>query len=149
MLGVVQGFVALVTEIASAHAGTVKDFEEDGALLYFASTKNAVRAALAIQRRFADGRYDIARGDGPGIAVRMSITVGDVVVGVVGATMRRGLALIGPSVSIGARLLKHAAPGAIIASGEVFEELRRDARRGWPTSVIRSTPLSSCQALTA
>jgi hypothetical protein len=59
----------------------------------------------------------------------MSVTVGDVVVGVVGASMRRGLALIGPSVNIGARLLKHAATGAIIASGDVFEELRRAAGR--------------------
>jgi class 3 adenylate cyclase len=129
VLAVVQGFMTLVTEVAYAHAGTVKDFEGDGALLYFASTKNAVTAALAIRRRLADGRCDIACGDGPGIAARMSVTVGDVVVGVVGSSMRRGLALIGPSVNIGARLLKHAPPGAIIASGEVFGELRRDAPR--------------------
>jgi class 3 adenylate cyclase len=50
-------------------------------------------------------------------------------------------------VNIGARLLKHAAPGAIIASGEVFEELRRDAPR--LAESIRSTPPSSCQAPTA
>src|SRR5574342_365106 len=37
VLGVVQGFMTLVTELASAHAGTGKDFEGDGALLYFAS----------------------------------------------------------------------------------------------------------------
>jgi class 3 adenylate cyclase len=129
VLGVVQGFMTLVTEVAFAHAGTVKDFEGDGALLYFASTKNAVRAALAIRRRLADGRCDIACGDGPGIAARMSVTVGDVVVGAVGSSMRRGIALIGPSVNIGARLLKHAPTGAIITSGEVFEELRRDAPR--------------------
>src|SRR5712691_1978605 len=119
VLGVVQGFMTLVTEVAFAHAGTVKDFEGDGALLYFASMKNAVRAALAIRRRLADGRCDIACGDGPGIAARMSVTVGDVVVGVVGSSTRRGIALIGPSVNIGARLLKHAPPGAIITSGEV------------------------------
>lgn len=47
VLSVVQGFMTLVTEIASGHAGTVKDFEGDGALVYFASVKNAVRAALA------------------------------------------------------------------------------------------------------
>ena len=129
VLGVVQGFMTLVTEVASAHAGKVKDFEGDGALLYFASTKNAITGALAIQRRLADGRCGIACGDGPGIAARMSVTVGGVVVGVVGSSKRRGLALIGPSVNIGARLLKHAPPGAIIASGEVFEELRRDAPR--------------------
>ena len=129
VLDVVQGFMTLVTEVASAHAGTVKDFEGDGALLYFASTKNAVRTALAIQRSLADGRCDIACRDGPGIAARMSVTVGEVVMGLVGSSMRRGIALIGPSVNIGARLLKHAPPGAIIASGKVFEELRRDAPR--------------------
>jgi class 3 adenylate cyclase len=129
VLGVVQRFMTLVTEVASAHAGTVKDFEGDGALLYFASTENAVKAALAIRRSLAEGRCDIACGDGPGIAARLSVTVGDVVMGVVGSSMRSGIALIGPSVNIGARLLKHAPPGAIIASGEVFEDLRRVARR--------------------
>ncbi len=129
VLGVVQGFMTLVTEVASAHAGTVKDFEGDGALLYFASMKNAVKAALAIRGRLAEGRCSIACGDGPGIAARMSVTVGEVVVGVVGSSMRQGIALIGPSVNIGARLLKHAPPGTIIASGEVFEELQRDAPR--------------------
>jgi len=127
VLGVVQRFMSLVTEVASAHAGTVKDFEGDGALLYFASTENAVRAALAIRRSLSDGRCDIACGGGPGIAARMGVTVGDVVMGVVGSSMRSGIALVGPSVNIGARLLKHAPPGGIIASGEVFEELRRDA----------------------
>ena len=58
----------------------------------------------------------------------MSITVGDVVLGTVGSATRRGLALVGPSVNIGARLLKHAPVGTIIASGEVLVELRqRDA----------------------
>lgn len=59
----------------------------------------------------------------------MSITVGDVVVGAIGSPRRHGIALVGPSVNIGARLLKHAPLGAIIASGEVVAELQeRDAR---------------------
>ena len=124
VLDVVQGFMTLVTELATAHAGTVKDFEGDGALIYFASVKNAVRAALAIQKRLAEGHCDEACREGPGITARMSITVGDVVVGTVGSTARRGLALVGPSVNIGARLLKHAPLGAIIASGEILEELQ-------------------------
>lgn len=128
VLGVVQGFMALVTEVASAHAGLVKDFEGDGALIYFASVKNAVRAALAIQARLANGRCDVACGDGPGITARMSVTVGDVVVGAVGSSTRQGIALVGPSVNIGARLLKHAPLGAIIASGAVLAELQ-DAPR--------------------
>jgi class 3 adenylate cyclase len=124
VLGVVQGFMTLVTEVASSHAGSVKDFEGDGALIYFASVKNAVRAALAIQTRLAVGRCDAACGDGPGIRARMSVTVGDVVVGAVGSSTRQGLALVGPSVNIGARLLKHAPLGAIIASGAVLADLQ-------------------------
>jgi class 3 adenylate cyclase len=124
VLGVVQGFMTLVTEVAWNHAGTVKDFEGDGALVYFPSVKNAARAALAIRRKLADGRCDISCRDGPGITARMSITVGDVVVGTVGSSTRQGLALVGPSVNIGARLLKHAPLGAIIASGEVVAELQ-------------------------
>jgi class 3 adenylate cyclase len=120
--------MGLVTDVASAYAGRVKDYEGEGALLYFASTKNAVRAALAVQKRLADGHCDVACGDGPGIAARMSVTVGDVVVGAVGTSRRHGLALVGPSVNIGARLLKQAPPGAIIVSGDVFEEVRRDPR---------------------
>lgn len=124
VLSVVQGFMTLVAEVAPSHAGTVKDFEGDGALVYFASVKNAVRAALAIRRRLAAGRCDVACRDGPGITARMSITVGDVVVGTVGSSRRQGIALVGPSVNIGARLLKHAPPGAIIASGDVVAELQ-------------------------
>jgi class 3 adenylate cyclase len=138
VLAVVQGFMTLVTEVAFAHAGTVKDFEGDGALVYFASVKNAVRAALAIQRTLADGRCDVACGDGPGIRARMSITVGDVVVGPVGCSTRQGIALVGPSVNIGARLLKHAPLGAIIASGDVLADLQ-----GVPLLVHNFHPLDA------
>ena len=124
VLGIVQGVMGLVTEAASAHAGTVKDFEGDGALVYFASIKNAVRTALLIRKRLADGRCNVACRDGPGIRARMSITIGDVVVGLVGSPARRGMALVGPSVNIGARLLKHAPLGAIIATSDVIADLR-------------------------
>ena len=64
VLGVVQGFMTLVTEMASAHAGTVKDFEGDGALVYFASvyvvpparTASATAAAAGCSYPDADRR---------------------------------------------------------------------------------------------
>jgi class 3 adenylate cyclase len=124
VLGVVQGFMGLVSTVAFTHAGTVKDYEGDGALLYFASVKNAVRAALAIRKRLAEGRCEVACGDGPGIAARMSLTVGEVVLGTVGSPTRRGIALVGPSVNIAARLLKQAPPGGNIARGEIVADLR-------------------------
>ena len=127
VLGVVQCFMRLVTDVAYACSGAVKDYEGDGALLYFTSTPDAVRAALAIRAELAVGRCDAACGGGPGVAARMSLTVGQVVVGMVGSSARRAVALVGPSVNIGARLLKQVREGGIIASGEVVEALRLEA----------------------
>lgn len=123
VLAVVQRFLRLVTEVALAYCGDVKDYEGDGALLYFESTAEAVQAALAIRAALAHGTCD---KETP-IAARMSLTVGDVVLGVVGSAMRQAVALVGPSVSVGARLLKQIPPGGIIASGEVVETLRAEA----------------------
>jgi class 3 adenylate cyclase len=122
-LAVVQRFMRLVTEVALAYCGDVKDFEGDGALLYFESTAEAAEAALAIRAALSRGTCDVATP----IAARMSLTVGDVVVGVIGSTLRRAIALVGPSVNVGARLLKQIEPGGIIASGEVVEALRAEA----------------------
>ena len=127
VLGVVQCFMRLVTDVAYAHAGAVKDYEGDGALLYFESTRDAVRAALAIRAELADGRCDATCGGGPGVGARMSLTVGDVVVGRVGSPARHTVALVGPSVNIGARLLKQIPEGGIIAGSEIVEAVRLEA----------------------
>jgi len=123
VLRLIQRFMRVVTESALAHRGDVKDFEGDGALLYFACTACACEAALAIQAALAS-----EAGEGShGMRARMSLTVGQVVLGMVGSRQRKAMALVGPSVPLGARLLKHISPGAIIASGAVVEELRADA----------------------
>jgi class 3 adenylate cyclase len=125
VLAFVQRFMGLVTEVALAYCGDVKDFEGDGALLYFDSTAEAASAALAIRDALAGGR-ECADAACP-VSARLSLTVGDVVLGEIGAAGRRAVALVGPSVGIGARLLKQIEPGGIIASGEVVEELRDSA----------------------
>ena len=122
-LGVVQRFMRLVTEVALAYCGDVKDFEGDGALLYFESTAEATQAALAIRAALAHGTC----GEKSPVAARMSLTVGDVVLGLIGSTMRQAIALVGPSLHVGARLLKQIPPGGIIASGEVVEALEVEA----------------------
>lgn len=127
VLQVVQCFMRIVTDVAYACSGSVKDYEGDGALLYFENTRDAVRAALAIRVELAAGRCGISCGPGPGIAARMSLTVGEVVIGMIGSAARQAMALVGPSVNIGARLLKHAREGGIIASAEILEILRREA----------------------
>jgi class 3 adenylate cyclase len=123
VLGVVQCFADLVAELTLAHGGQVKDFEGDGVLLYFESPVDAVEAALAIRGALDRERCEVACGDGPGTPVRISVTLGDVAIGAVGPTANRALALVGPSVNIGARLLKIGPPGGIVASAEVIAAL--------------------------
>ena len=119
----IQRFTEMVTEIAIAHCGDVKDYEGDGALLYFASIAYATRAALAMQAAFAA----LQTSDGQVVQARFSLNVGEVTVGVIGSALRRSVALIGPTVNNAARLLKHVAPGGIIAPQTVVERLRQEA----------------------
>ena len=119
--------MALVTEIAAAHRGRVKDFEGDGVLLYFGSARRAAEAALAIRAALDRDRCDTACEGGPGAGARMSLTIGDVVIGTVGPSGHPALALVGPSVNLGARLLKMLPPGGIAASEDLIAALRVEA----------------------
>jgi class 3 adenylate cyclase len=118
-LAVVQGFMEIVTESALAWCGDVKDYEGDGALMYFESVAEAAQAAFAIRNHLATATGPLA-----GIRGRLSLDVGDIVVGIIGSPMRRSVALIGPSINRAARLLKEIPPGGIIATEKVVERLR-------------------------
>ncbi len=122
-LALVQRFMELVTEVALAHCGDVKDYEGDGALLYFESVPEATQAAVAIRNALAHAQ---PAGQAP-LRARLSLNVGSIIVGVIGSALRRAVALIGPSIHIASRLLKHIPPGGIIATEAVVERLRQEA----------------------
>jgi class 3 adenylate cyclase len=122
-LAQVQSFMQVVTDLAIAYCGDVKDYEGDGALLYFDSVAEAVRAALAMRGALAriKEQYD------DDLKARFSLNVGDMVIGVIGTALRRSVALIGPSINLAARLLKQIPPGGIIATKTVVERLEQEA----------------------
>lgn len=127
VLEVVQCFAELVSDIALAHRGHVKDFEGDGVLLYFDSAVDAAEAALAIRAALGREQCDTGCGGGPGAPARLALTVGDVAIGVVGPPIHRAVALVGPSVNLGARLLKAVPPGGVAASAELVAALEVEA----------------------
>ena len=122
-LAIVQHFMGVVTDVALAHCGDVKDYEGDGALLYFASIAQAARAALAIRAVLVQEQFTRE----PFLQARLSLNVGEVVIGVIGSPQRRSVALIGAAVSIAARLLKQIPPGGIIAPHAAVEKLQQEA----------------------
>jgi class 3 adenylate cyclase len=122
-----QCFSELVSDIALERRGHVKDFEGDGVLLYFDSAVDAAEAALAIRAALDRGQCDSECGGGPGVPARLALTVGDVAIGVVGPPLHRAVALVGPSIHFGARLLKAVPPGGIGASAELVAALEVEA----------------------
>lgn len=124
-LAVIQRFMGVVTDITLAHCGDVKDYEGDGALLYFRSLVDATRAAFAIRAAL---EAEAAKAPDPlPPRARLSLNVGEVIIGEIGSSARRSIALIGPSVSLAARLLKHVSPGGIIAPEAAVRRLQEEA----------------------
>jgi len=118
----VQRFMGIVTDAALTYCGDVKDYEGDGALLYFESVTEATQAALSIREALAAEKSDAELP----LRARLSLDVGEIVIGVIGTPMRRSVALIGPSINLAARLLKQIPPDGIIATEGVIEKLRAE-----------------------
>jgi class 3 adenylate cyclase len=121
-LAYVQRFMGVVTEAALAYCGDVKDYEGDGALLYFESVTEATQAALAIRHALTQATAEA----GQQLRARLSLDVGCIVIGVIGTPLRRSVALIGPSINLAARLLKQIPPDGVIATEAVVERLREE-----------------------
>ena len=122
-LDLVQRFMGVVTEITLEYCGDVKDYEGDGALLYFESVMEATQAALAIRQALAQ----MPANGHPPLQARFSLNVGNIIIGVIGVALRRSVALIGPSINVASRLLKHIPPSGIIATQVVVERLQQEA----------------------
>jgi len=118
----VQRFMGIVTDAALTYCGDVKDYEGDGALLYFESVAEATQAALSIREALSAENS----GTEPPLRARLSLDVGEIVIGVIGTPLRRSVALIGPSINLAARLLKQIPPDGIIATEGVVEKLRAE-----------------------
>ena len=102
VLALFQKFMEVVVDTTMRHCGDVRDFEGDGAMLYFAGVGEALPAVFDLREAL-----DRCRQNDPDIPqARFSVTAGSVVVGYVGSRMRRTVAFIGPeSPRVSRRLL--------------------------------------------
>ena len=121
VLTLIQTFMEVVVEIGAHHCGDVKDFEGDGAFLYFEGPGEAVPAAFRLRERLLERRRAVPDLPLP----RISLDLGPVVIGIVGTRFRQTVAIVGPSVNVAARILKLAPPGGIVATEAVLSVARR------------------------
>jgi class 3 adenylate cyclase len=103
----------LVDPEIAEHRGRIVKTTGDGLLVEFASAVDAVRCAVAVQRRMA-----VAAAAPPErrIELRIGINVGDV--------LADGDDILGDSVNIAARLEAIADPGGVCLSAAAYEQVR-------------------------
>jgi class 3 adenylate cyclase len=76
VLDLIQAFMEVVVEIGAHHCGDVKDFEGDGAFLYFEGPGEAVPAAFRLRQRLLERRWAV-----PDLPLRASRRPRPVVIG--------------------------------------------------------------------
>ncbi len=119
---VMAGTVRTVEELG----GTVKDLAGDGVLALFGApmaheddAERAVRSGLRIAHQVRTYGHEVSRAWGiEGLAVRVGIHTGPIVLGAVGAGGRVEYAAFGDAVNTASRLQAAARPGAVLVSEE-------------------------------
>ena len=109
-----------MARLIGAHSGRVVNTWGDGLLAEFSSVVEAVRAAVDVQGELA--RIDDAN-DGKPMLFRIGINLGDVIVD--------GDNIYGDGVNIAARLQETAAPGGILISRTVYDQVRNKVSVGF------------------
>ena len=119
---VVGDAVARIVGVVEDLGGHVKDLAGDGVLAFFGAptaaeddAERAARAALRIVEEIGVYGEEVARAWGvEGLAVRLGIASGPVVVGLLGAGGRVEYAAFGDTVNLAARLQTAARPGTVL-----------------------------------
>lgn len=118
-LGMLNRYLAVVSDAVEAQDGTVADLLGDGVFAFFGAPvcreddpERAVRAALAIQGSVME--LELPMMPGVRLQAGIGITTGQVVAGNVGSERRMHYAVVGDSVNIASRLQSAAGPGQIL-----------------------------------
>jgi adenylate cyclase len=126
---ILNGYLATATDVLFQHQGTIDKFIGDAIMALFGAPVpidghplRAVRAALAMQRQFADtpsrGKERVSFGIG--------INTGAGIVGSIGAPKLKSYTVIGDVVNVAARLQSEARAGEVLISGDTYAQIAED-----------------------
>jgi adenylate cyclase len=101
----------LVEPALNEHQGRLVKTTGDGFLAEFVSPVQAVRAAIAIQERLADGG-----GDDTPVRLRIGINLGDIMI-------EEGGDIYGDGVNVAVRLEQLAVPGGVLVSEDIHRQV--------------------------
>jgi adenylate cyclase len=110
-----------MARLIEAHSGRVVNTWGDGLIAEFPSVVESVRAAIDVQNELAE--YNAGRSADERMLFRIGINLGDVIV--------EGDDIYGDGVNIAARLQASAAPGGIVISNTVYDQVRNKMAVGF------------------
>lgn len=120
-----------IARIVEEWDGEVGQYLGDGMLSFFGAHRSrgddaarAVGCALAIQAMAQAFAHDITRRYGEDLALRVGISTGRVVVGVIGSAAKREVAAVGSTTNLAARL-QHLCPArAVLVDADTYFQIR-------------------------
>jgi adenylate cyclase len=133
VVGILNDYFGEMTEIIFEHGGTLDKYIGDGLMALFGAPYagaddaiNAVRAAVAMQRRMESlqEQFESESGAARGLSIGIGINTGVVTVGYVGSMRRFDYTAIGDTVNMASRLESNAPAGEIYIASTTFAELR-------------------------
>ena len=130
VMAMLNNYLAAMTNIIMKHEGTIDEFIGDAILAFFGAplareddSARAVACALAMQEAMAEVNAQNRSEDLPEIAMRISISTGDVVVGNIGSERRSKYAVVGSAINLAARIELHTNGGEVMISDATRREL--------------------------
>jgi adenylate cyclase len=128
VVGLLNRFFTLMSEVIFRHGGTLDKYIGDGVLALFGApyaterdAVKAVRAAIDMQRAMQQFNLERAAAGQPEIGVGIGINTGPAIVGFIGSDTRLDYTAIGDTVNTAARLEQRAKAGQILISEHTMQ----------------------------
>ena len=139
VVGLLNQYFTAMSEIIFEHGGTLDKYIGDGLMALFGAptatpndAKNALSAAVAMQRRVITLNDQLAAGGYAAVAVGMGLHTGVATIGYIGSERRSEYTAIGDTVNLASRLESSVAGGEILiseataqAAGDIFPLVKR------------------------
>ncbi len=123
VVGLLNRYFSLMSEIIFAHGGTLDKYIGDGLMALFGApqatpedAKNALKTAVAMQKRIADLNRELESEAISPINVGIGLHTGEATVGYIGSEKRSEYTAIGDTVNLASRLESNALGGQILIS---------------------------------
>ncbi len=135
VVGVLNRFFSIMSEIIFSHGGTLDKYIGDGLMAIFGAptataedAENALKAAVAMQKRLATLNTQLESEGFNKLSVGIGLHTGEATVGYIGSEQRSEYTAIGDTVNLASRLEANARGGQILiseataqASGNLFD----------------------------